>query len=166
MQRAGVAAVLMLVTPGVLHAQSRPPQVRGSGGLGIFAEAEEHSLATVGWRKYVGARGWGFEIEGLVMRGDDHHEAAFAVDVVKDLAPPDSGTVPYLTMRAFIVGGSNRGSTTSSGERAWGWGAGLAPELGFGITEWSAGRRFFIAPEVRVGFFPNIRLSVAVGFTL
>ena len=90
MLRAGVAAVLMLVTPGVLHAQSRPPQVRGSGGLGIFAEAEEHSLATVGWRKYVGARGWGFEIEGLAMRGDDHHEAAFAVDLVKDLAPPDS----------------------------------------------------------------------------
>ena len=150
----------------MLHAQSRPPQVRGSGGLGIFAEAEEHSLATVGWRKYVGARGWGFEIEGMAMRGDDHHEAAFAVDVVKDLAPPDSGTVPYLKMRAFIVGGSNRGSTTSSGEGAWGWGAGLAPELGFGITEWSAGRRFFIAPEVRVGFFPNIRLSVAVGFTL
>ena len=26
------------------------------------------------------------------MRGDDHHEAAFAVDVVKDLAPPASGT--------------------------------------------------------------------------
>ena len=47
---------------------------------------------------------------------------AFAVDVVKDLAPPDSGTVPYLTLRAFIVGGSNRGSTTSSGERAWGLG--------------------------------------------
>ena len=34
----------------------------------------------------------------------------------------------------FIVGGgSNNGSTTSRGERAWGWGAGLAPELGFGI---------------------------------
>ena len=64
----------------------------------FFAEAEEHSLATVGWRKYVGARGWGFEIDGLAMRGDDHHEAAFAVDVVKDLAQPDSGTVPYLTM--------------------------------------------------------------------
>ena len=26
--------------------------------------------------------------------------------------------VPYLTMRAFIVGGSNNGSTTSRGERA------------------------------------------------
>ena len=128
---------------------------RGGGALPRHRGLEE-----------VGARGWGFEIEGLAMRGDDHHEAAFAVDVVKDLAPPDSGTVPYLTMRAFIVGGSNCGSTTSSGERAWDWGAGLAPELGFGITEWSTGRRFFIAPEVRVGFFPNIRLSVAVGFTL
>ena len=61
------------------------------------------------------------------MRGDDHHEAAFAVDVVKDLAPPDSGTVPHLTLRAFIFGGSNRGSTTSSGERAWGWGRRLNP---------------------------------------
>ena len=28
------------------------------------------------------------------MRGDDHHEAAVAVDVVKDLAPPDRGTSP------------------------------------------------------------------------
>ena len=41
------------------------------------------------------------------MRGDDHHAAAIAVDAVKDLAPPDGRAVPYLTMRAFIVGGSN-----------------------------------------------------------
>ena len=56
------------------------------------------------------------------MRGDDHHEAAVAVDVVKGLAPPDGRAGPYLTMRAFIVGGSNNGSTTSRGERAWGLG--------------------------------------------
>ena len=78
--------------------------------------------------EYVGARGWGFEIiEGLAMRDDGHHEAAVAVDVVKDLAPPASGTVPYLTLRAFIFGGSNRGSATSSGERAWGAGAPASP---------------------------------------
>ena len=87
------------------------------------------------------------------MRGDDHHEAAIAVDMVKDLAPPDGRAVPYLTMRAFIVGGSNNGSTTSRGERAWGWGAGLAPELGFGIAHRSASRRVYVAPEVRIGAF-------------
>ena len=42
------------------------------------------------------------------MRGDDHHEAAIAVDVVKDLAPPHGRAVPYLTMRAFIVGGQQQ----------------------------------------------------------
>ena len=87
----------------------------------------------------------------VTMRGDDHHEAAIAVDVVKNLAPPDGRAVPYLTMRAFIVGGSNNGSTTSRGERAGGWGAVLAPELGFGIAQWSASRRVYVAPEVRIG---------------
>ena len=48
---------------------------------------------------------------------------------------------------------------------AWGWGAGVVPELGFGITECSASRRFIIAPDIRGGFFPNIRFSLAVGFT-
>ena len=73
--------------------------------------------------------------------------------------------VPYLTMRAFIVGGSNNGSTTSRGERAWGWGAGLAPELGLGTAHWSACRRVYAAPAVRIGAFPNVRLSLVVGFT-
>ena len=80
-------------------------------------------------------------------------------------APLDGRAVPYLTMRAFIVGGSNNGSTTSRGERAWGWGAGLAPELGFGIAHWSACRRVYAAPAVRIGAFPNVRLSLVVGFT-
>ena len=81
-------------------------------------------------------------------------------------APLDGRAVPYLTMRAFIVGGgSNNGSTTSRGERALGWGAGLAPELGFGIAHWSACRRVYAAPAVRIGAFPNVRLSLVVGFT-
>ena len=56
---------------------------RGGGALPRHRGLEE-----------VGARGWGFEIEGLAMRGDDHHEAAFAVDVVKDLAPPEQRNGP------------------------------------------------------------------------
>ena len=48
------------------------------------------------------------------MRGDDHHAAAIAVDAVKDLAPPDGRAVPYLTMRAFIVGGSNNARPAKS----------------------------------------------------
>ena len=51
------------------------------------------------------------------------------------------------------------------GERAWDWGAGLAPELGFGIAHWSACRRVYVAPQVRIGAFPNVRLSLVVGFT-
>ena len=47
----------------------------------------------------------------------------------------------------------------------WGWGAGLAPELGFGSPSGPPSGVFFIAPDGRVGFFPNIRLSVAVEFT-
>ena len=77
--------------------RSRTSEVGSSGGLGIFAEAGEHSLATVGWRK---------------PRVDD------------------------------------------------------APEAGFGVTEWSAGRRFFIAPEVCVGFFPEHPAFGGHGFTL
>ena len=139
MLRAGVAAVLMLVTPGVLHAEPRPPQLRGSGGLGIFAEAEEHFLATVGWRKYVGARGWGFEIEGLAMRGDDHQEAAFAVDVVKDLAPPDSGTVPYLNLAGLHL--RRQQPWVDDEQRGAGVGLGCRPRPGARVRDHRVVRR-------------------------
>ena len=61
-----------------------------------------------------------------------------AVDMVNDIAPPDRGTVLYLTKWAFIVGGRNRGSTTGSGERAWAERP-VRPELWFSINPWSAG---------------------------
>ena len=55
------------------------------------------------------------------------------------------------------------------GETAAGFGcspeSSTAPELGFGIAHWSASRRVYVAPEVRIGAFPNVRLSLVVGFT-
>ena len=50
-------------------------------------------------------------------------------------------------MWAFIAGGNRRL------KGLWDWGAGLVPELGFGITEWSTGRRLFVAPELRICVF-------------
>ena len=62
---AATLAALAMIIPYTSDAQSRPPQVRGSGGVGVFFEAEERIFASGAWRKYIGTRGWGFEIEGL-----------------------------------------------------------------------------------------------------
>ena len=100
------------------------------------------------------------------MRGSDHHEAAIAVDMVKDLAPPDGRAVPYLTMRAFIVGGSNNGSTTSRGGTGVGLGALVSRRSsGSGSPIGRPAGGVYVAPEVRIGAFPNRRLSLVVGFT-
>ena len=153
-----LTALLMLTVPGTLQAQPHQAQIRGSGGLGTFFEAENHAVAGVSWRKYLGARGWGFEIEGLTMRGERHTDFQLALDVVKDLAPPDGRTVPYLIPRGPVYYGSNRLG------RGWKFAPGLVPAVGFGVTRWTASRRVFIAPEVRVGFEPNFRVSLIVGF--
>ena len=68
---------------------------------------------------------------------------------------PARTTIERLCADALLV----------DGERAWDWGAGLAPELGFGIAHWSACRRVYVAPQVRIGAFPNVLLSLVVGFT-
>ena len=78
----------MLAVPGALQAQPRPAQIRGSIGLGAFVEADTHTIAGASWRKHLGTRGWGFEVEGLTMRGGRHLDFQIALDVVKDLAPP------------------------------------------------------------------------------
>ena len=91
-----LATLLLLALPGTLQAQPRPAQIRGSIGLGMFVEAETHAIAGASWRKYLGARGWGFEVEGLTMRGKRHTDFQLALDVIKDLASPDRRTVPYL----------------------------------------------------------------------
>ena len=62
---AATLAALAMIIPYTSDAQSRPPQVRGSGGVGVFFEAEERIFASGAWRKYIGTRGWGFEIDGL-----------------------------------------------------------------------------------------------------
>ena len=162
MLRAAVVAVLMLVTPGLLQAQPRPSQIRGSVGAGFFDSAEEHLLAGASWRKYLGRRGWGLEVESLIMYGDDvalrgHIDVMLALDVVKDLAPPDRRTVPYLAVRGPAVYSSNRGTWDIHAYYA-------IPSVGVGVTRWSASRRVFIAPEFSFGIEPTIRLSVAVGF--
>ena len=153
-----LTTLLILAVPGALQAQPRPAQIRGSIGLGAFVEADTHAIAGASWRKYLGTRGWGFEVEGLTMRGGRHLDFQLALDVVKDLAPPDRRTVPYLVMRGPVYYGSNRGTG------AWEFTPSLVPAFGVGVTRWSANRRVFIAPEVRVGYEPNLRLSLTVGF--
>ena len=92
------------------------------------------------------------------MRGGRHTDFQLALDVVKDLAPPDRRTVPYLIMRGPVYYGSNRGTG------GWKFAPGCVPAFGVGVTRWSASRRVFFAPEVRVGYEPNFRLSLTVGF--
>ena len=100
----------MLVTPGVLHAAAAHRKSAAAASSG--SSPRRRSTPSPPWAGgSTSARGW-----GLAMRGDDHHEAAFAVNVVKGLAPPDSGTVPYVTMRA--VDDEQRRSSAGLGRRS------------------------------------------------
>ena len=70
---AATLAALAMIIPYTSDAQSRPPQVRGSGGVGVFFEAEEQIFASGAWRKYIGTRRKTFSllllVEGFSRRG-------------------------------------------------------------------------------------------------
>ena len=74
------------------------------------------------------------------------------------LAPLSRKAVPYVVMGAGI--NLYRGFF---GQR---WHSGVSPggvAFGLGLMSW-IGDRVFVAPELRIGFEPNVRYSVSLGF--
>lgn len=102
---------------------------------------------------YFGKRGWGIEPEFSAMFDTDHTDNVTALSVVKDLSRPTGRRVWYMLMGA----GMNYQTRTDSSWTAWGalaWGLGMKARVG---------GRWYVAPQVRIGIEPNIRLSVFLG---
>lgn len=102
---------------------------------------------------YFGRRGWGIEPEFSAMFVSDHTDNITALSVVKDLSRPTAKRVWYMLMG----GGMNYQTRSRSSVTAWGalaWGIGMKARVG---------RRWYVAPQVRIGVEPNIRFSVFFG---
>ena len=148
------ACTVAALLPPVLQGQSRPDEVRFHVGTATFFEARQHVTAGGAYRLYFGKRGWGIEPEFSAMFVPDHTDNMAALSVVKDLSRPTAKRVWYMLMG----GGMNyQTGRTRSSRSHWGalaWGLGMKARLG---------RRWYVAPQVRIGAEPNFRFSVFLG---
>lgn len=133
-----------------LRAQTRPDEVRFHVGTATFFEAQQHVTLGGSYRMYFGSRGWGIEPEFSAMIEPDHTDNVLALSVVKDLSRPAAKRIWYMIMG----GGINHQRGGRAGVAALAWGIGMKARVG---------RRWYIAPQTRIGFEPNIRFSLYLG---
>lgn len=146
--------IAALAIPQALMGQSRPDELRFHLGTATFFEADQHFTAGGSYRKYFGKRGWGIEPEYSAMVIPAHVDNMLTVSLVKDLSKPTSKRVWYILMGGGVnyqVGGTWSEPYFPS---ALAWGVGMKSRLG---------KRTYIAPQVRIGWEPNIRFSVFIG---
>ena len=137
-----------------LPAQSRPDELRFQVGTATFFEARQHVTLGGSYRMYFGKRGWGVEPEYSSMIVPDHIDNMLALSIVKDLSRPASKRVWYM-----IMGGGFNYQRSSCTSRTY-FPSALAWGVGVKIR---AGQRWYIAPQTRIGFEPNIRFSEFFG---
>ena len=148
-----LAALAAFAVP-ALPAQTRPDELRFHVGTATFFEAEQHVTLGGSYRMYLGRRGWGIEPEFSAMIEPDHSDNVMALSVVKDLSRPAAKRIWYIIMGGGI--NHQRGDRSSrTGLAALSWGVGM---------KMRAGRRWYIAPQTRIGFEPNIRFSLFLGW--
>ena len=99
--------------------------------------------------------------EFVFLRGSgDEYDCTFTanatIDFVRDVGPSARRVVPYA-----VIGGGYLRQVTRVGPRQFASGEGTVSG-GAGVRL-SLGQRAFIAPEVRVGYEPELRFGVALG---
>lgn len=154
--RGPIVTVLAMLAPPAIPCQPRPDELRFTVGTATFIEAEQHATLGGAYRKYLGRRGWAVEPEYSAMIVPDHVDNILTLSLVKDLSRPMAKRVWYMSMG----GGINHQVRTASGwtQTAIGglaWGLGMKGRIG---------RRWKLAPQVRVGFEPNIRFELCVSW--
>ena len=80
------------------------------------------------------------------------------IDLVRDTGPMARGFVPYV-----VVGGGYLRQVTQIGTRRFTSGEGTA-SVGAGVRL-GLGQRAFIAPEIRVGYEPELRFGATLGWS-
>lgn len=147
-----LSVLLCLSCSGSLRGQPRPSEIRIQAGTATFFESPQHVTFGGAYRKYFGRKGWGIEPEFSWMTEGNHTDNILAINLVKDLSKPTARRIWYMVMG----GGINKQSTRRDvGLSALAWGVGVKIRTG---------GRWFVAPQCRIGFEPNIRLSVFFGF--
>ena len=151
---AAAALLLLTLSATPIKAQPRPAAIRAHVGGATFFEAARHFNAGASYRKYFGARSWALEPEYAFMTEGSHQDHMLVLNVVKDLAPLSRAAVPYVVMGAGInlYRGRRHSSVTPGGVA-----------FGLGLMSW-IGDHVFVAPELRIGFEPNVRYLVSLGF--
>lgn len=155
----GYGRAIRLLLAGLLMSQiaagqSRPDELRFHVGTATFFEAAQHFTAGGSYRKYFGKRGWGIEPEYSAMVITAHTDHMLAASIVKDLSKPTSKRVWYILMGGGINHQRRRRSSSTHWPSALAWGVGMKARLG---------KRVYVAPQVRIGWEPNIRFSVFFG---
>lgn len=152
--RGPIIAILAALAAPAMPSQPRPDELRFTAGTATFFEADQHATVGGAYRKYFGKRGWAVEPEYSAMLVPDHVDNMLILSLVKDLSRPTAKRVWYMSMGGGVNRQVSRGSgrsRTAIGALAW----------GLGIKA-RVGERWRIAPQVRVGFEPNIRFEVCV----
>ncbi len=156
------AFVLTVVVAAPAAAQDRPqPILEAAGGYAGFIDESmiNHAIVGVSARVYVTRRiAIGPEVTYMRGPGDDRDwfltgNATIDLRVERDRRPR---VVPYVVASAGLFWNTDRVGTglytATSGAVSGGIGARI-----------SAGNRWFVAPEVRLGFEPVLRVGVTIG---
>ena len=155
---AGVAACVIALAPSAF-AQGRRTAVEGFAGYAGFVDD-----STIHHKAFGGAARWyllprvavGPEMVFMKGPGDEHALIATG-NVTFDFLSGPRAVTPFLVAGGgiFHLGDSFFGQSFSSTEGSFTAGGGVRIPIG---------ERFYVAPELRIGWEPHVRVSVAVGW--
>ena len=156
------AFVLSLLFAAPAAAQDRPsPILEAAGGYAGFIDESmiNHAIAGASARAYVTRRiAIGPEVTFMRGPGVDRDwfltgNATIDLRTDRDRRPR---VVPYIVASAGVFWNTNAVGTGLYTARSGAVAGGIGARI-------NAGNRWFIAPEVRIGFEPVLRLGVAIG---
>lgn len=156
---AGVAAFITILAPAAYAQAPRTGAVEGIGGYAGFLDESvmHHSVLGGAARVYLLPRvAVGPELVYMKGPGDDR-DVVLTGNVTFDFLRGPRVVTPFLVAGAGIFSHSDRfGSQTfSSTEGSFTAGGGVRIPIG---------QRLYVAPELRIGWEPHYRVSVAVGW--
>ncbi len=145
-------------------AQARPAAiVEAVAGWAGFVDEDwiDRAMIGVGGRMFVTERiAAGAEFVFLSGSNDEYDwtlTGNATIDLVHDMGPTPRRIVPYA-----VMGGGYLRQVTRIGQRRFTSGEGTVS--GGAGMRLGLGQRVFIAPEIRVGYEPELRFGIAVGF--
>jgi hypothetical protein len=143
-----LAWMAILLAPAITHAQSpaHPASLELKGSIGytnVFDDDDHHLHTSVAARLYVTDR-FSLEPEAQYLRASSHDDVVITGNVNWDLGR--GRVIPYVSGGIGALNGRQ-----------------LFAQAGMG-TKITMGERWFIAPDVRFGYYYHIRSSIGLGY--